>query len=905
MYLDDLKVNQKILLGIFSPLLLLVVLASTVFFGLNKLHETERRVEHTHKVLADAHNILTSAINIETGMRGYLLSGLEVYLEPYEEGSKRIYSQFDGLRKTIQDNPQQVARLWDAESILREWQDNVTHPSIALRRVISNEKGMHDMAKMVGEQKSIQYSSTIHSQLEHFVKEERRILATRIMTLQASSNMKPLPISDSFEKVLSWTNQMSRINEKAHAVENFIKDMDSALRDYLLLGTELVLEPYKKREEQLEIAFKQLQELVNDKPSQLQRLEVIASTIETWNEGINHPMITLRKEISGAKTMEDIAKLVGLGRGKAYFDRFRQVMAEFNGEEERLMALRMIEADATIQWVYTSILFCTIISLLLSGNLAYMIGGNISASVSQMTDALLRLSRGDKSTEIPGKERKDEIGEMAHAADIFKEHLHKIERLSLENAQSREQAEKSSKAKSSFLASMSHELRTPLNAILGFSQLLTHSQNLDGKQQQKLQFIINASKHLTSLINDVLDITKVEAGKIELSRELVQLPQELGNAVEMMHHQIENKGLDFIIDQDPTLPPYIYTDPRRLIQVIINLLNNAYKYTDSGSITFRSTLITQGKGRNNLRVDIEDTGRGIAAKELHQIFDKFVRVGDHTETIDGVGLGLTISRTFIELMGGTIHAVSEPGKGTKISFEIPMEMADERPEEANLSQLSTHGQVIGLVPGQPEYRILIVDDNDNHRLLLKTLLEPLGLHIHEAASGEEAVEMVREWHPHLVCMDLLLPGINGDEATQRIRDLPQDCDCKVVAISADLLGLQLQDLLQKQFDDVLYKPYEESEIFNMLNQQLGILFEYEKAPLVSRLRLEPKDLTQLPTPWRQSFEHALKAGKVEQMHELLKALMTDNQPLALTMEQMVDNYEFDQLQKLIQVEGSK
>lgn len=431
MHFSNIKVKQKILLGIFSPLLLLIVLTGTVFFALDRLDETEHWVAHTQKVITNANSIITSAINIETGMRGYLLTGQQDYLEPYEKGSQLVYHQLEELRNLVKDNQPQVAQLWEAETILHEWQDSVTQPSIALRRVISREKGIHDMAQLAEEQKSLHYTNKIDNQINQFIEEEKHLLKARIEALRSQLNMEDLLFNDPLEQITGWTNRTQLTIDQAHQTASLIKDMETAIRGYLLSGTEQLLKPYHQGEEQFEKSFKQLTLLVSDNPSQLQLLEEIAQNVEAWDHELIHPMIELRREISSAKTMDDMAELVATGRGKLHFDNFRGVMAEFTEEEERLMALRKTDAKTTTQWVYLTILLCTLGSLLIGGSLSYMIGRNISIGITQMADALRRLSSGDKTTIIPGSDRKDEIGEMAFAADIFKAHLDRIEQLSI------------------------------------------------------------------------------------------------------------------------------------------------------------------------------------------------------------------------------------------------------------------------------------------------------------------------------------------------------------------------------------------------------------------------------------------------------------------------------------------
>lgn len=480
----------------------------------------------------------------------------------------------------------------------------------------------------------------------------------------------------------------------------------------------------------------------------------------------------------------------------------------------------------------------------------------------------------------------------------------KVGQLNIELAKAKEAAEVANVAKSTFIANMSHELRSPLNVILGFTQLMTKSTIINPEQRENIKIIARSGEHLLTLINQVLDLSKIEAGRTTLNETNFDLHRLLEELEDMFQLKANERHLQLIFEQNSDIPQYVRTDEVKLRQILINLLNNAIKFTQVGGVCLKvqrqksTDESEEDRSKIKLNFEVEDTGYGIAQDELESIFEAFVQSQTGKQAQEGTGLGLPIARKFVQLMGGEISIKSEVGRGTIFKFDISISAAD----TANIETKWATRQIIALEPNQPRYRILIVDDKWSNRHLLIKLLSPLGFELKEANNGKEAIEVWDIWEPHLIWMDMRMPILDGYEATKQIKATTKGQATAIIALTASTLEEDRAIVLSAGCDDFVRKPFREADVLDAMNKHIGVRYIYdEPANELNPTPIEFDALTlatfnALPASWIDELHQAVAAADSEWALSLIEQLEAKDTTLAKVLSKLVNDFEFDRIE---------
>lgn len=561
------------------------------------------------------------------------------------------------------------------------------------------------------------------------------------------------------------------------------------------------------------------------------------------------------------------------------------------------------------------------VALLASLALAALLASLVTAPLRRISRATEALARGDLGQRVPNT-RLEELDSLSMSFNDMAEQLRatfddllnevetrKKRERELEASEARVRAseshledlvrertlalERANRAKSTFLAHMSHEIRTPMNAVLGFGQLMDRDSDLSPRDRDRLRKILANGYHLLELINNVLEMSKIEAGGVQLHRETFDLHVAIQNVDAMVRATIEDKGLTFTVTGVSELPRRVRSDVAKIRQILINLLGNAAKFTRTGGVTLRAEARRQAD-QVTLRFEVEDTGIGIAENELEKVFVPFGQTESGIALHTGTGLGIPISRDYARLLGGDLRVQSRQGVGSTFEVELLVELDTTGP----LVNEVAVGRVVGFEDTTATPKVMVVDDEPDNREVLRELLAGAGVHVIEAASGERAVELFAEQAPDLVFMDIKMPGMDGVEATRQIRALASGKSVPIVILSASVFDDQKRAVLRTGGTEFIAKPFREAEIWSAFERLLGLLPLRKTAPPwpePDNHALTRDAVAALGSATVAALRGAVQLGYVQRVPSLLKGCEGAHPATVAALNKLADGLEIEML----------
>ena len=696
-------------------------------------------------------------------------------------------------------------------------------------------------------------------------------------------------------------DQVEEAHYKSLKLINNAKAIDSLLaRQIITLKDLLVLEnPQAKIEEYQGVKqefLAILDEMKKLSPT-TEELDIVSRRYQVFDNLATEigRSITAQSSLSSADIKEDYRAINTFNRDVNFYT--SKIIGIF--QEEQKLALKagedLNQTEQTVKWGILAFIL-----LVLAGQFGLiLLPAMWSIRKLQKGVATIREGNLDHRLNIPTG---DEVEQLAKEFNQMTAQLAESYR---DLEAKKDLANDANQAKSEFLANMSHELRTPLNGILGYAQILGRSQVIPEKERYGINIIHQCGAHLLTLINDILDLSKIEARKLELSPKALHFPSFLQGVVEICRVRADQKGLDFFYQPDTSLPEGIETDEKRLRQVLINLLGNAIKFTDKGSVSLKAEVMEPNSPNSTARIkfQIVDTGVGIAGNQITKLFQAFEQVGDRKRQSEGTGLGLAISQRIVELMGGQIQTESELGVGSTFYFEVDLPLAR---DWAQKNSLQAEGMIIGY-EGTPRH-ILIVDDRWENRSVLMNLLEPLGFVFTEAENGREALERAREKLPDLMITDLAMPVMDGLEMLKLLRSSEDLQHLRVIVSSASVAEIDQQKSLEMGGDDFLAKPVDAIELLTLLAKHLNLTWQYDTTRLSPGIEenqgdVSPTELIPPPVEDLQSLLELARDGLLRELAKTAEEIGEENlsyQPFIQRVVQLARQFRTEKIEELIE-----
>ena len=660
------------------------------------VRKTVAWVDHTHKVLAAAQRILANAVDMETGMRGYLLAGAEEFLDPYKAGKDGFFLEVRALQDTVNDNPAQVERLKKVEAGIQEWIDKVTEPAIAKRRQVeSGELSMADIVAMVNDKAGKMYFDAFRAQIAEFSGIEAELMAER----QATAKQANGRVTDNLEvmrKNEGWVTHTYNVLAQADAVMAAAVDMETGMRGYLLAGKDEFLAPYTDGGKRFHELAGNLRQTVNDNPAQVELLKETEATIGEWRNKVTEPTIALRRQIGDARTMDDMADLIGEARGKKYFDEFRRLMGEFSADETALMEQRQASNESTVSTTFMLIAACVGIAILIGLVLAWIIGNGIARPIGSMTAAMVRLAEGDHAVEVPGTERTDEIGAMAETVQVFKDNAINVKRMEEEQEQQRLANEKRLQEERNQLADNFE------SAVMGIVQSVGDAATAMNGSANEMRGIAEQTSNRSAAVTSAsvqasANVQSVATATEEMSASVQEISRQVSTSSEISNDAVTES-------QRATEQVQGLAEASQRIGDVVDLIND---------IANQTNLLALNATIEAARAGDASKGFAVVASEVKNLASQTAKAteeisGQITEIQGATGSAVTaiegISKTIAQIseIGNSISAaVEEQGASTQEISRNVQEAAKGTDEvNSNINEVNQGAQETGSAAGQ-------------------------------------------------------------------------------------------------------------------------------------------------------------------------------------------------------------